>query len=170
MAHINEHIAFEYRKQLEEQLGVPLPNPDEVLPEDVEVELSRLTAQAAQKLLAKDQGEVQQQQIQQQQQDPIIQMQQQELQLKAQEVQIKAQQVQMQNQLDQQKIELEKLKIVSQEKIEGARITAKSLADEHKMHLDTKLKGVEITLDAAKTQLDHEHAMEIAKKTKQQQE
>ena len=48
LAHINEHIAFEYRKQLEEQLGVPLPNPDENLPEDVEVELSRLTAAAAQ--------------------------------------------------------------------------------------------------------------------------
>jgi hypothetical protein len=57
LAHINEHIAFEYRKQLEEQLGVPLPKPDENLPEDVEVELSRLTAAAAQKLLQKDQAE-----------------------------------------------------------------------------------------------------------------
>ena len=82
MAHINEHIAFEYRKQIEEQLGVPMPNPDEVLPEDVEVELSRLTADAAQKLLQKDQAEIQQQQIQQQQQDPLIQMQQQELAIK----------------------------------------------------------------------------------------
>jgi hypothetical protein len=91
MAHINEHIAFEYRKQMEEQLGVPLPNPDETLPEDVELELSRLTAAAAQKLLAKDQAEAQQQQIQQQQQDPLIQMQQQELAIKQQEVQIKAQ-------------------------------------------------------------------------------
>jgi hypothetical protein len=170
MAHINEHIAFEYRKQIEEQLGVPLPNMDEVLPQDVEVQISQLMAQAAGKLLAKDQGEAQQQQIQQQQQDPIIQMQQQELQLKAQEVQIKAQQVQMQNQLDQQRIELEKLKIVSQEKIEGARITAKSLTDEKKLDIDTRLKGVQINLDAAKTQLDHEHKMEIAKKVKQQQE
>ena len=104
MAHINEHIAFEYRKQLEEQLGVPLPNPDEVLPEDVEVELSRLTAQAAQKLLAKDQGEVQQQQIQQQQQDPLIQMQQQELQLKAQDLQIKQQKTEADIALEQAQI------------------------------------------------------------------
>jgi hypothetical protein len=89
LAHINEHIAFEYRKQLEEQLGVPLPKPDENLPEDVEVELSRLTAAAAQKLLQKDQAEMQQQQAQQQQQDPLIQMQQQELQLKAQDLQIR---------------------------------------------------------------------------------
>jgi hypothetical protein len=76
-SHIAEHIAFEYRKQIEEQLGVPLPNPDENLPEDIEVQLSRLTADAANKLLQKDQSEVQQQQIQQQQQDPLIQMQQQ---------------------------------------------------------------------------------------------
>ena len=138
--------------------------------QDVEVQISQLMAQAAGKLLSKDQSEAQQQQIQQQQQDPIIQMQQQELQLKAQEVQLKAQQVQMQNQLDQQRIELEKLKIVSQEKIEGARITAKSLADEKKIETDTRLKGVEITLDAARTQLDHEHKMEIAKKNKQPQE
>ena len=170
MAHINEHVAFAYRKQIEEQLGVPLPDMDEVLPQDVEVQISQLMAQAAGKLLAKDQGEAQQQQIQQQQQDPIIQMQQQELQLKAQEVQIKAQQVQMQNQLDQQRIELEKLKIVSQEKIEGARITAKSLTDEKKLDIDTRLKGVQINLDAARTQLDHEHKMETAKKVKQQQE
>ena len=158
MAHINEHVAFEYRKQIEEQLGVPLPDMDEVLPQDVEVQISQLMSQAASKLLAKDQGEAAQQQAQQQLQDPIIQMQQQELQLKAQEVQIKAQQVQMQNQLDQQKIELEKLKIVSQEKIEGARITAKSLEAEKKIDVDTRLKGVQIHLDAAKTQLDHEHA------------
>ena len=109
-AHINEHIAFEYRKQLEEQLGVPLPNPDEVLPEDVEVELSRLTAQAAQKLLAKDQGEMQQQQIQQQQQDPLIQMQQQELQLKAQDLQIKQQKTEADIALEQARLELEKEK------------------------------------------------------------
>ena len=111
LAHINEHIAFEYRKQLEEQLGVPLPNPDEVLPEDVEVELSRLTAQAAQKLLAKDQAEVQQQQAQQQQQDPLVQMQQQELQLKAQELQIKAQKTQADIQAEQTRLALDKLRI-----------------------------------------------------------
>ena len=60
MAHINEHIAFEYRKQLEEQLGVPLPKPDETLPEDIEFELSKLMAEAGKKLAAKSAAEVQQ--------------------------------------------------------------------------------------------------------------
>jgi hypothetical protein len=88
-AHVAEHLAFAYRKKVEEQLGVPMPKPDEDLPEDVEVQLSRLVAQASQQVLAQSKGQVAQQQAQQQAQDPLIQMQQQELQLKAQEVEIK---------------------------------------------------------------------------------
>jgi hypothetical protein len=88
-AHIAEHLAFAYRKKVEEQLGVPMPKPDEDLPEDVEVQLSRLVAQASQQVLAQSKGQVAQQQAQQQAQDPLIQMQQQELQLKAKEVEIK---------------------------------------------------------------------------------
>ena len=94
MAHISEHLAFAYRKKVEEQLGVPMPKPDEDLPEDVEVQLSRLVAQASQQVLAQSKGQVQQQQAQQQAQDPLVQMQQQELQLKAQDVEIKKMKVQ----------------------------------------------------------------------------
>jgi hypothetical protein len=89
MAHVSEHLAFAYRKKVEEQLGVPMPKPDEDLPEDVEVQLSRLVAQASQQVLAQSKGQVAQQQAQQQAQDPMIQMQQQELQIKMQEVEIK---------------------------------------------------------------------------------
>jgi hypothetical protein len=89
MAHISEHLAFSYRKKVEEQLGVPMPKPDEDLPEDVEVQLSRLVAQASQQVLAQSKGQVAQQQAQQQAQDPLVQMQQQELQIKMQEVEIK---------------------------------------------------------------------------------
>ena len=89
-AHISEHLAFAYRKKVEEQLGVPLPKPDEDLPEDVEVELSRLVAQAAAQVLAKDKAQAQQQQAQQMAQDPLVQMQQAELQIKAKEAEIKA--------------------------------------------------------------------------------
>jgi hypothetical protein len=166
MAHINEHIAFEYRKQLEEQLGVPLPTPDETLPEDVEVELSRLTAAAAQKLLAKDQAEAQQQQAQQQQQDPLIQMQQQELQIKQQESQAKAQKmmadVQLEQQkfqmeqereaqrtaLEQQKLELEKMKIDSHERLEGAKLGAQATQNKQKEESDKVLQGIKIGMDA----------------------
>jgi hypothetical protein len=94
MAHVSEHLAFAYRKKVEEQLGVPLPKPDEDLPEDVEVQLSRLVAQASQQVLAQSKGQAAQQQAQQQAQDPLVQMQQQELQIKMQDAQIKAQKVQ----------------------------------------------------------------------------
>jgi hypothetical protein len=81
-AHIAEHMAFQYRVEIEKMLGVSLPPEDDQLPEDVEVELSRLVAQASDKLLQKDQAMAQQEQAQQQAQDPIIQMQQAEFQLK----------------------------------------------------------------------------------------
>jgi hypothetical protein len=155
LAHINEHIAFEYRKQLEEQLGVPLPTPDETLPEDVEVELSRLTAAAAQKLLAKDQAEAQQQQAQQQQQDPLIQMQQQELAIKQQESQAKAQKMMADTQIDQQrvelekaKLELEKAKIDSHERLEGAKIGAQATQYKQKEESDKVVQGIKIGMDA----------------------
>jgi hypothetical protein len=154
MAHINEHIAFEYRKQMEEQLGVPLPNPDETLPEDVELELSRLTAAAAQKLLAKDQAEVQQQQIQQQQQDPLIQMQQQELAIKQQEVQIKAQKTMADIQIDQAKLELEKLKIDSNERVAGAKLGSSSELEKNKLEAHQMLEGVKIGMQASEKTKD----------------
>ena len=94
MAHIAEHLSFLYRRRIEGQTGVPLPPPEEELPNATEVELSRLVAQASVQLLQQNQMMAQQAQAQQQMQDPLIQMQQQELQLKAQETQIKAQKVQ----------------------------------------------------------------------------
>ena len=147
MAHINEHIAFEYRKQIEEQAGVDLPAPDDQLPEEMEVEISRLAAKAADQLLQKNQAEVAQQQAQAQQQDPIVQMQQQELQLKAQEVQIKAQKTQADIQLDQAKLELEKVKIESQERIEGARIGAKTVFDKEKLQADQLAEGTRLGME-----------------------
>jgi hypothetical protein len=89
-AHLSEHLAFAYRKQVEEQLGVPLPPPDEPLPEAAEVMLSKLVAKGAQQVLAASKGKAAQQQAQQQMQDPIMQMQMQELQIRKQEADIKA--------------------------------------------------------------------------------
>jgi hypothetical protein len=83
MAHIMEHFAFQYRKNIEDKLGVPYPDPNEEMSEDMEVEISRLAAAGAQKLLQANQAMMAQQQAQQAAQDPIVQMQQQELQLKA---------------------------------------------------------------------------------------
>jgi hypothetical protein len=94
MAHIAEHVAFQYRTQIEQRLGATLPAPNSEIPEQVEVQLSKLVAQAAEQLTKIHQGEAAQQQAQQQAQDPIVQMQQAELQIKQQEAQTKAQKVQ----------------------------------------------------------------------------
>ena len=105
-AHIAEHLAFQYRRKMEEQMGVPLPPPDQELPEDVEVNLSRLVAQAGAQLMQKNVAQAQAQQAQQMQQDPIIQMQQQELQIKMQDAQTKSQKVQGDLAIRQQELQL----------------------------------------------------------------
>ena len=147
MAHINEHIAFEYRKQIEEQAGVDLPAPDDQLPEEMEVEISRLAAKAADQLLQKNQAEVAQQQAQAQQQDPIVQMQQQELQLKAQEVQIKAQKTMADIELDKARLQLDKAKMDSQERIEGVKIGAKTTFDKEKLQADQLAEGTRLGME-----------------------
>ena len=94
MAHVSEHIAFQYRSKIEERLGASLPAPNAELPNEVEAQLSKLVAQAAQQLLQMNKGQQAQKAAQQQMQDPVVQMQQQELQLKQQDAQTKAQKVQ----------------------------------------------------------------------------
>lgn len=144
MAHINEHVAFEYRKQLEEQLGVPLPKPDETLPEDVEFELSKVMAQAAQKLAAKSAAEAQQEQAQQQAQDPILQMQQQELALKAQDLQIKQQKTQADIAIEQARLEIEKMRVESQERIAGAQLGADTVMANKELEAKQLMDGAKL--------------------------
>jgi len=110
-AHIAEHLGFQYRKQIEERLGVPLPPPDKELPEEMEVLLSKLVADAGKQLLQMHQQQAAQQQAQQQAQDPLIQIQQAELQIKQAEMQRKAQKDQLDAQIAQQKLQLEAQKM-----------------------------------------------------------
>jgi hypothetical protein len=112
-SHIAEHLGFHYRTLVEEQMGVPLPPPNEPLPEDVEVQLSRLIAQASAQVLQANTAQAQQQQAQQLAQDPLIQMQQQELQIKGADQQRKAQKDQVDAQLksSQQQIERERIQL-----------------------------------------------------------
>ena len=112
MAHMAEHMAFAYRQQIEEQLGVPMTAPDQELDEQTEVQLSRLVAQAGQQLLQSNMQKAQQQQAQQQAQDPALQMAQAELQLKQAEMQRKAQNDQMDFQIAQGKLQLEQQRLV----------------------------------------------------------
>ena len=89
MAHVAEHLAFQYRQKVQEQLGATLPEPDAQLDPQIEVQVSKLVAQAAVQLLAMDKAKAAQQQAMAQAQDPIIQMQQAELQIKKQDADTK---------------------------------------------------------------------------------
>jgi hypothetical protein len=126
-AHINEHVGMEYRKQIEQMMGVTLPVTGEddedskPLPESVEIELSRLVAQASQKLLAQAQAQAQQQQAQQQAQDPLIQMQMQELQIKQAEQQRKTIKDQVDAALKAEQIAVEKERVATQAKNDADR-------------------------------------------------
>jgi len=147
-AHVAEHIAFEYRKQLEEQLGAELPDPKEILPEDVEVDLSRVVAKAAEQLLQKNNTEAKQQQIQQQEEDPILQMQKQELQIKQMEAAAKAKKMADDTELDKAKLELEKMRMDSQERIAGAKIGADAVSQEKELNSKQFVEGTKLGAQA----------------------
>jgi hypothetical protein len=83
-AHLMEHVGFLFRQQIEQELGAPLPGPEEPMPEDIELRISRLAAPAAAQLTGKAEREAQAEEQAKQQEDPIIQMQQKELALKEQ--------------------------------------------------------------------------------------
>jgi len=142
-AHITEHVAFQYRREIEKQLGVEMPNEEEPLPEDVEVQLSRLAKDAAEKVLQKDKAEAAQEQAQQQQQDPLTQIQQRELAIKEADLQHK-------KQMDLAKLELEAAKLQTSQKVEGAKIGAKIATELDKEQRKDKREGTKIGLDIAK--------------------
>ena len=141
-AHISEHLAFSYRKKIEEQLGVPLPPPGQKMDPQFEVQLSQLVAQASTQLLQNNMAQAQQQQAQQQAQDPLVQMQQQELQIKAQDMQRKAAKDQADNQIAQAKLQLEAQRILAENSREQARLQSSNMQNEQKIKADviTKLR------------------------------
>lgn len=115
MAHVAEHVAFQYRTKIEQRLGATLPKPDTQMSEEVEVQLSKLVAQAATQLLQIDKNQAAQQQAQQQMQDPVVQMQQAELQIKQQDAQTKAQKVQGDLAIKQAELQLKAQQLQSQQ-------------------------------------------------------
>lgn len=161
-AHVAEHVAFQYRIEIEKMLGVPLPPPDEPLPEDVEVELSRVIAAASTKLLQKDQAEAQQQQAQQAQQDPLVQMQQQELAIKQGELQRKIAKDQTDAQLKEQDISLkdsrERDRIRAMEEIAGVQVGAKVAGDKLNVTSREQVEGLRIGAQIGSTRIPKEGA------------
>ena len=154
-AHIQEHVAFEYRRQIELQAGVPLPPPDSDMSEEIELQISRLAAAAAGQLLQKNQAEAQQQKNQQMQQDPIVQMQMAELEIKKGELELKKQKMQVDAAEKNDRIELEEKRIAAQKEIAGLQVGAKIATD--KANLSAKQQeaglriGVEIARETAQT-------------------
>ena len=131
-----EHLGYQYRRQIEERLGVPLPPPDKPLPEDTEVQLSRLVAQASTQVLQINQQEAAQKQAQQQAQDPLIQMQQKELAIKEEEVKRKTIKDQADINLAEKKIALEAERISVEARKERDRLQAQRDKDATKVQTD----------------------------------
>jgi hypothetical protein len=163
MAHINEHLGFEYRRQIEQQLGMTLPPQKDESGEEmhmepeVEARLSPLLAQAAQRLLAQNSQQVAQQQAQQQAQDPLVQMQQQELQIKAQDLQRKAQKDVADINLKQQQQQIERDRIRAQQETEDKRIKVDAMKTAAEMQYDRQREMTNLSVDVLK-HLSNKHA------------
>jgi len=141
-AHIQDHLAFSYRQQVEKELGVELPPENEALPEDIELRISRLVAPAAEQLKGKNQQEQQQKEAQKQQQDPIVQMAQKELQIKEMQAQAKAELDQAKMQLEmakaQSKADFDRQKLDQQAEIEKAKLAVKIAEDNVREQLESR--------------------------------
>ena len=141
-AHITEHVAFQYRKEIEKNLGVAMPNEEKPLPEDIEEELSRVTAEAAEKLLKSNTAEAQQAEAQRQQEDPLTQIQQRELAIKEQELEHK-------KQMDIAKLELEAQKAMMNNKNQTERLESENKREGARL-------GVALTKNSTDAQLQSE--------------
>ena len=153
MAHINEHIALEYRRQVEEAIGQPLPDEDQTkeLPPQIADQIAVQAAQATKQITQRDTQQVQQQQAQQQMQDPVIQMQMQELQLRMKDLELKAQKQATEAAAKADQLEVEKARIAAQREIAMLQIAAKQETD-----------GAKIGIDVAK------HKSQMAQQSRQQ--
>ena len=139
-SHIAEHLGFHYRTLVETQMGVPLPPPNEPLPEDVEVQLSRLIAQASAQVLQSNTAQAQQAQAQQMAQDPLIQMQQQELQIKGADQARKAQKDQTDAQLKASQQQIERDRIQSQKETDMTRIETDLAKSQRELEAHTDIE------------------------------
>ena len=146
-AHITEHVAFQYRKEVEMQMGVPMPDEDKPLPEDVEEQLSKVTADAAAKVLQKSNAEIAQQEAMQKSQDPLTIMQQKEMALKEAEFAHK-------KEMDLAKLEVETKAKQKDQEIEVAKVATKAITYEVKSKREERKQGLQEGIDLARELLD----------------
>jgi hypothetical protein len=152
MAHINEHVAFEYRRQIEQQMGVVLPSEENQkhLTSEQADQIAIAAAQASQQLLQQNKQEAAAQQAQQQMQDPVVQMQQQELQIKQQELQLKAQKQQIDAAAKADQLDIEKARIAAQKEIAAMQVAANAAAKKDQLARQQQTEGMRMGIDAAK--------------------
>jgi hypothetical protein len=148
-AHMAEHLGFQYRSQIEKQMGVALPEPDKELPAAIEVQLSRLVAQASQQLLAIHKGDAAQQKATEQAQDPLVQIQQQELQIKQADLQRKQQKDAADSQAKIAQIETERQRIQTQAQTDAMRIQAEAEKHAIKSQEDLTMEKLRLGVDVA---------------------
>jgi hypothetical protein len=156
-AHIAEHLGFQYRQQIEEKLGAPLPPPGKQLPEQIEVDLSRLVAEAGAQVMQGHQQEAAQKQAEQQQQDPVFQQKQAELQLKGQEVQRKTAKDQQEAQIKQADLQRKSQK----DQVDAIFDAEKLKLDKQELELDAKKEGVRVA--ASRRQENNKLDLELAR-------
>ena len=144
-AHINEHVGYEYKKQIEAAIGMEIPDfeddDDQQIPKEMENRIAQMAAQASQQILQQHQQEAQQQQAQQQMQDPIIQMQMQELQIKQAEVQRKIAKDQLDAAAKDKQMQIEMERINAQKEIAGANMAMKHTADKQRNDTQMEIEG-----------------------------
>jgi hypothetical protein len=155
-AHIAEHVGYQMRQKIEQQLGMPLPPEDAKLPPQVEIALSGMMAQAANQVLQQNQAQMAQQQAQQMAQDPIIQMQQQELQIKMQELALKEKKIQADAAAAADKQELEEQKVSGQLQLEAMRVGAQIKESQARAQYEQERAGLELGIDIAKSKAQKE--------------
>jgi hypothetical protein len=159
-AHIAEHYGFKYRLMIEQQLGAPLPyikEDDEQIPEEYEIQISRLVAQASTQLLQQNQAAAAQQEAQQQAEDPIVKMQMQELQIKEQEQQRKVAKDQADAALAQEKLELERERIMGELEIQGTKMGIQMTKDQEAADRKEQFEGTKLGIDMMKSKEQNEN-------------
>jgi hypothetical protein len=153
-AHIAEHVGYQMRQKIEQQLGMPLPPEDEKLPPQIEIALSGMMAQAAQQVLMQNQAQAAQAQAQQQMQDPVMQLQMQELQLKQQELELKKQKIMMDAAAKADAQQLREQEVSGKLELEALRTGAQIKESQAKQQFEQERAGVQMGTDIARSKAE----------------
>jgi hypothetical protein len=164
-AHIAEHLGYQYRRQVQDAIGTPLPGPEEKIPEAMEVQISKMVAEGSQIVLAQSLQAKAQQQALQNAQDPIMMAEMQKLQIQQAEVQRKAQKDQADTQIKMLQLQLDQLKAQQQAELDGARLGVEIEASQSELDLKRQiaeakqeLEGTRLGVDIGKTFAESQEA------------